>query len=102
MATVSVRIDDALQLRIEEAAAGQGTSVSEWIRHRVVASLGLEASGDWSVPSTLSKRERQQLALLHRIAELVATDEDEAEYHAGLVKVLEHGFTGEYSSEFIS
>src|SRR5439155_16676925 len=42
------------------------------------------------------------LALLHKIVELVSAEEDEADYHAKMAKVLERGFTCEYSDEFIA
>jgi uncharacterized protein YfbU (UPF0304 family) len=102
MATVSIRMDDALQRRIEEAADGEGLSVSEWARQQIMSSMGLSSDQAWSAPTTLSKRDRQQLALLHRLVELSTPDEYEAEYHAKMATVLHHGYTGEYSDEFIS
>lgn len=102
MATMSIRVEDALHRRIEDAAEGEGLSVSEWTRQLVSSALGLEEKADWSAPTTLSKRDRQQLALLHRIVELVSPDEDEAAYHARMAKVLQRGFTGEYADEFVA
>jgi len=53
-----------------------------------------------SAPTSLSKRDRLQLALLHRMASSVTDDSGEAEYHSKMIEVLEHGFTAEYSAEF--
>ena len=55
---------------------------------------------DGSAPTTLSKRDRLQLALLHRIASSVTDHSGEAEYHSKMVEVLEHGFTAEYLAAF--
>ncbi len=94
-------MEDDLKDRAEEAAAGEGMSVSEWTRHLMGAQLGLDVP-EWSAPTSLSKRDRRQLALLHRILELVSDDEDEKQHHQTLIEVLECGYTGEYSHEFIS
>jgi len=101
MATISVRLEDDLKDRAEEAAAGEGMSVSEWTRRLMRAELGLDVP-EWSAPTSLSKRDRQQLVLLHRLAQLVSSDEDESKHHETMIEVLERGFTGEYSEEFIS
>lgn len=55
---------------------------------------------DGSAPTSLSKRDRLQLVLLHRMASSVTDDSGEAEYHSKMVEVLEHGFAAEYSAEF--
>jgi uncharacterized protein YfbU (UPF0304 family) len=96
-----VRVEDDLKERAEEAAAGEGMSVSEWTRQVMRAELGLDVP-EWSAPTSLSKRDRRQLALLHRIVQLVSDDEDEGKHHGRMIEVLEHGFTGEYSDEFLS
>ena len=102
MPTMSIRVEDSLHQRIEDASGGEGLSVSEWMRKLIVSRLGLDEGVDWTAPTTLSKRDRQQLALLHRLIELASADEDEANYHATMAKVLQRGFTGEYPDEFIS
>lgn len=101
MPTISVRVEDDVKDKAEEAATGAGMSVSEWTRHLMRAELGLDVP-DWSAPSSLSKRDRRQLALLHRLVQLVSTDEDESKHHGTMIEVLEHGFTGEYGDEFTS
>lgn len=101
MATISVRVEDDVKERAEEAAAGEGMSVSEWTRQLMRAELGLDVP-EWSAPTSLSKRDRRQLALLHRIIQLVSADEFETEHHERMIEVLEHGFTGEYADEFTS
>jgi uncharacterized protein YfbU (UPF0304 family) len=101
VATISVRVEDDIKERAEEAAAGEGVSISEWTRQLMRAELGLDVP-EWSAPTSLSKRDRRQLALLHRILQLVSDDEDETERHGTMIEVLERGFTGEYADEFIS
>ena len=101
MATISVRLEDDLKERAEESAAGEGMSVSRWTRQLMRAELGLDVP-EWSAPTSLSKRDRRQLALLHRIVQSVSGDEHEAEHHGTMIEVLEQGFTGEYADEFIA
>lgn len=101
MPTISVRVEDDLKDRAEEAAAGEGMSVSEWTRQVMRAELGLDVP-EWSAPTSLSKRDRRQLALLHRIVQLTSDDEDEIKQHETMIDVLEHGLTGEYTREFVS
>ena len=101
MVTISVRVEDDLKDRAEEAASGEGMSVSEWTRHLMGVQLGLDVP-EWSAPTSLSKRDRRQLALLHRILQLVSDDEHETAHHETMIEVLECGYTGEYSNEFIS
>lgn len=55
---------------------------------------------EWSAPSTLSKRARLHLVLLHRLAGSLTKNSGEAEHHDRMIEVLEHGFTAEYSDEF--
>lgn len=55
---------------------------------------------DGSAPISLSKGDRLQFVLLHRIASSVTEDRDEAEYHARMVEVFEHGFAAEYADQF--
>lgn len=95
--TISIRVEDDLKELADDAAGGQGLSVSEWIRQLMREALGLDVE-EWSAPASLSKRDRSQLVLLHRIARAVS--EDEPEYHDHMIEVLEHGFTGEYPDGF--
>ncbi len=102
MPTMSIRVEDTLHRSIEEAAGESGLSVSEWVRQAILAELGVDSPERWTAPVTMSKPTRLQLSMLHRIIELVADDDDEAEYHGGMVEVLREGFTGEYETGFLS
>ncbi len=97
---MSIRVGEDLHRRIEDAAEGAGISVSEWTRRLLVSSMGLDETNDWGAPTTLSMRERQQLSLLHQLAERVSIDEYDTAYHATMVRVLQRGYTGEYLEEF--
>ncbi len=102
MAAISVRVDEALQSRVEEAAQGDGRSVSEWVREVMVDRLGLGGAASWEAPTTLSKSARQQLALLHKLIALASTDADEVGYHSRMAHVVQEGFTAEYADAFIA
>lgn len=99
VATISVRVEGELRDRAEETAASAGMSISEWTRHLMRSELGMEVP-DWSAPTSLSKRERLHLVLLHRLARSLTEEIDETEHHGRMVEVLEHGFAAEYSDEF--
>ncbi len=99
MTTISVRVEDDLRDRAEEAAAAAGASISEWARQLMRSEVGMDVP-EWSAPTSLSKRDRLQLVLLHRIACSATDDPHDGEYHERMIEVLEHGFTAEYSDEF--
>jgi uncharacterized protein YfbU (UPF0304 family) len=99
MATISVRVEDELKDLADDAAAAQGLSISEWTRNVMREQLGMDVP-ERSAPASLSKRERRQLALLHRVLQLTADDERDVEYHGKRIEVLEHGFTAEYADEY--
>lgn len=101
MTTISVRVEEDLKERAEAAAEGEGMSVSEWTRRLIQVKVGYDVP-DWSAPGTLSKPVRHQLALLHRLIELVSDDVDEIDRHRAHIEVLENGYTGEYAEEFAS
>jgi uncharacterized protein YfbU (UPF0304 family) len=96
---MSIRVEESLQVRVEEAAEGAGVSVSEWARRQIMASLGI-AVDDWSAPATLSMAKRRQMAMLHRLLELASDDEDEVVHHSSMRLILQEGYTGEYSRGF--
>jgi uncharacterized protein len=99
MATISIRVEDDLKDRVEEVAAGEGMSVSEWTRKLFRTELGMDVPS-WSAPSSLSKGNRLHLAMLHRLLQLASDDDDEVEHHTRMIEVLQKGFTGEYDDEF--
>lgn len=99
MATISVRVEDELKDRAEEVAGAEGVSVSEWTRNLMRVALGYE-SAEKTGPPSFSKRERHQLALLHRIIQITSDDADEAEYHGARIEILQEGYTAEYTDEF--
>jgi hypothetical protein len=98
MATLSVRIDDALRDELEDMAAATGVSSSEVIRQALEVRLGRDVRSDWDAPRSLSMADRHTLALLHTI--LARLDSSESEYHETRAAVLQNGWTGEYENEF--
>ncbi|MEL4503317.1 YfbU family protein [Luteococcus sp. H91] len=110
MAIVNVRIDDHYHALLRERAATEGQSLSEFIRDRLIAAVEPVRPPDDSdvfSPDSLTLVERQQLALLHRIlARVIPEDSSQEdgneEDQLKLARVLEDGFVGGYSTEFIS
>lgn len=102
MATISLRVEDEIRDALEDRASGEDVSVSELIRQAIESLLGRDVQLNWSAPSSLPKRDRLQLSLLHRIVQMLESDEFEADYHGSMIDVLRHGYTGEYGEEFIS
>ena len=102
MATISLRVEDEIRDELEEIAAGEGVSVSELIRRAIEALLGRDVQVDRSAPSSLPKRDRLHLSLLHRIAQMLEPDDGEADYHGSMIDVLQRGYTGGYYREFDS
>lgn len=104
MATISVRLDEDIRDQLEDRARGEGVSVSELVRRAIEGLLenDLQIQLDWSAPNSLSRRDRLQLSLLHKIISRVVGDPGDAEYHDRMVEVLENGYTGEYGDEFVS
>src|SRR5579871_4709128 len=101
MATVSLRMEDELRDRAEDAAAAAGVSISEWTRDLMRAELGMDVDG-WSAPASMSKRDRRTLVMLHELAARLADDDYEVKQHERMIEVLESGYTLEYSEEFLA
>jgi uncharacterized protein YfbU (UPF0304 family) len=99
VATMSVRVEDDLKTLAEDAAEAQGLSVSEWTRSLMQTHLGLDVP-ERSAPVSMPKRDRVQLALLHRLLQRSTDNEDEIAYHETRIEVLQHGLTAEYADEF--
>jgi uncharacterized protein YfbU (UPF0304 family) len=101
--TVSIRIPDDIKNELEELAIGKGASVSELVRDAIEARLGRDLAPMQTAPSSIPKRDRLILSLLHEIlAVLASNDESEAEHHESMAHILQHGYTGEYFEEFTS
>jgi uncharacterized protein len=107
MATITLRLDDAIKDDLEALARGRGQSLSDLIRSALDELLLRDAQENRldNAPRSLTVVERQQLALLHRIlARLVGDDNDvdgDKAYQLERAMVLEVGFVGEYGKEFI-
>lgn len=113
MATITVRIDDALRDALQAKADEERQTLSDFVRDRLQNAIFAfreddRGEGDRSKdlePDTLSALDRHTLALLHRILGRVlpedANDVDgDREYQLERAKVLERGFTKEYWTEF--
>ncbi len=110
MATITIRIDDALRDALTERADAERVTLSEYVRDRLQDSVDLVAEdddrpSDGYAPSTLSEKDRHVLALLHRILGRVLPDDandvdGDRDYQLERAAVLERGFTQEYWIEF--
>ncbi|MFC5008730.1 YfbU family protein [Dactylosporangium cerinum] len=111
MATITLRLDDAIKEELEVLARGRGQSLSDlirWALDELLLRNGQATHPDMRPeisPLSLTVVERQQLALLHRIlARVVGEDNDvdgDKDYQLDRAKVIEEGFVGEYYKEFI-
>lgn len=109
MATITLRLDDAVKEKLESVARARGQNLSDLIR-AVVNDLVLpEPQNDWRyeahVPVSLTVVERQQLALLHRILARVLPEDangsdGDLSYQLERARVLEKGFVQQYPTEF--
>lgn len=103
MAVLNVRLDDAAYDRLKELADAEGTSLSEFVRDKLlefVVPISNE-HGDEPAPATFSTRDRIVLSMLHRILARVLPedangDDGDEEYQLRKARILESGFTGEY------
>lgn len=107
MPTLTIRIDEDMRDRLNEAAEERGVSTSTYVRNAVEEHFRLE-DGDLleqrpGESLELSPFERQTLVLLHR-ATLAAKGDLGNEYYDSdsemrSIQVLEHGFTSEYAGQ---
>ena len=108
MAVLNVRIDDDAYERLKTLADDEGSSLSEFVRDRLlefVVPIPRE-HGDEPAPESFNTRDRLMLSLLHRILARVlpegANDEDgDEDYQLQKALILESGFAGEYWFEVV-
>lgn len=113
MATITVRIDDAVRDALQDLAEAERQTLSDFVRDRLQDAVfafreddaSSKRGGEGLEPDSLSTLERHQLALLHRIlARVLPADANDVDgdkaYQLERAKVLEEGFTNEYSIEF--
>jgi uncharacterized protein YfbU (UPF0304 family) len=109
MATIAVRVSDETRDRLLEQAQERGVTLSEMIRELLDETAfplrEVEAAKAEVAPSTLTARDRHMFSMLHRILARVlpedANEEDgDRAYQLQRARVLDKGFTREYSSSF--
>jgi uncharacterized protein YfbU (UPF0304 family) len=109
LASITVRIDDAVRDVLQAKAEDERQTLSDFIRDRLQDAVFEFRDGEQSreglEPETLTALDRHMLALLHRILGRVlpedANDVDgDLDYQLERAKVLERGFTKEYWIEF--
>ncbi len=104
MAVLNVRLDDDAYERLRELAEAEGSSLSEYVRDRLlefVVPVSSERHGDEPAPDSFSTRDRLMLSLLHRILARVLPedahgDDGDMDYQLQKAQIIESGFTGEY------
>ena len=106
MATLTLRVDDAVRDELDRAARARGTTISDLLRTAINDLLGWKDVGtpDWEdgvvVPRTLDVVQRRMFALMHEVLGKLADDEDDQDYHQRHAEVMTQGFAGEYYAEF--
>ncbi|MFI6031632.1 YfbU family protein [Amycolatopsis magusensis] len=109
MATLTLRVDDAVRDELDRAARARGSTVSDLLRLAIDDLLGWREAGQRdrpdgvAVPQTLDVVQRRTFALIHDIlAKLAATegDEDDVRYHRELAAIMTEGYAGEYYRDF--
>ncbi|KQY77549.1 hypothetical protein ASD13_02395 [Microbacterium sp. Root1433D1] len=103
MAVLNVRLDDDAYESLKDLAEAEGSSLSEFVRDRLlefVVPLPRE-HGDEPAPDSFSTRDRLMLSLLHRILARVLPedadgDDGNMDYQLQKAQIIESGFTGEY------
>lgn len=114
MATLTLRIDDAVRDQIQELAEGQDISVSDLVRSQIDKLLD---QGDREeprrriVPESMTAVDRKQLSLLHKILARLVEEKTADErlghdgdtvYQLNRAQALDEGWTAEYDMEFIA
>jgi uncharacterized protein len=104
MAQLNIRIDDETRDLFDALARARGQNISDLLRDLIAQAVGRgesRRSGSDTTPASLSAIERRRFALLHEImANLVADEQYEAEYHRQMIDVLNYGYTSEYYKTF--
>lgn len=114
LATITVRISESVRDALQIKASEEQQTLSDFVRNCLENAVfdfredeGVESGRRKDLsPGSLSVVERQTLALLHRILGRVLPEDSndtdgDREYQLDRAKVLERGFTKEYSTEFI-
>lgn len=85
-AMISVRVEDDLK-ELGRRGSGWREARVERVGSRIDARRAWPRREEVVGPTSLSRRDRRQLAQLHRLASAVL-DDDEREYHQRIVEVL--------------
>lgn len=112
MATITLRVDDAVRDQLQAVAEGRGVSVSDVLRTLIDGLFDRtdrESRRRPVVPESMTAVDRKQLAMLHKIlARLVEEqvdddrlgEEGDTRYQLDRAQALEKGWTSEYDMEF--
>lgn len=112
MATITVRLDDAIRDALQAKADEERKTLSDFVRDRLEDAVftfredGSKAGRAREFePDSLSPLDRHTLSLLHRILGRVLPEDSndvdgDRKYQLERAKVLERGFTKEYWTEF--
>lgn len=103
---LNVRVEDWVHEGLKERADGEGVTLSEYVRDLLLAEVSPvhQPPGDQAAAESLSIRDRQLFALLHRILGRVLPDDandvdGDRDYQLERAEILEQGFTREYRVE---
>lgn len=102
-ATLTLRVDDDTKIALEAVAAARGTTLSEVLRLAIDTTLDRSVDnqpGRQAQVTTLSVRDRHNLALKHDMLALLSEDDFEKKYHETRSRIFHEGLTYEYGQEF--
>lgn len=117
MSVITLRVDEATRDEVDRIARARGITISELLRRAIDEIVEhketlREAVGEMfgeeidirrtDIPRSLGPVQRQTLALLHEILSNLDPDGEEAAGHRRRAEVLQEGFAGEYSDEFVA
>lgn len=109
MATITLRVEDAVRDALDAKARAEGVTISEILRDLIVEAVvparETRASREDYAPESMTHRDRHMFAMLHRILARVLPDDasdvdGDLEYQLERALVLERGYTAEYGTEF--
>lgn len=107
MATITIRVEDALRDALITRADAEGVTLSEYVRDVLLEDVSpvREVDSNGYRPETLTPTQRQTFALLHRIlARVLPPDSNDidgsTDDQLDLAATLEHGHTAEYWRTF--
>jgi uncharacterized protein YfbU (UPF0304 family) len=100
--TLTLRVDDDTKIALEAVADARGTTLSEVLRNAIDTTLDRSVNDQpgRQALTTLSVRDRHDLAMKHDMLALLSEDEYDKKHHQTRARVFREGLTYEYGNDF--